>query len=179
MAAALSFLPFQCFVCQPQCLHQVYYHVLCAKSLQSCQTLCDPMDCSLPGSSVHGIFLERTLEWVPFPSSRDFLTQGSNPHLSHLLHWQAGGSLPLLQWQLIQICFWFLQVPWSQNRVKLSFLFSFLVRYCPSETSLLDKLISPKVMFLIQICIFTGYSGSIPATTEMTDFSTTASQKRT
>ena len=36
----------------------------CAKSLQSCPTLCDPMDCSLPGSSVHGILQERILEWV-------------------------------------------------------------------------------------------------------------------
>ena len=34
-----------------------------AKSLQSCPTLCDPMDCSPPGSSVHGIFQARTLEW--------------------------------------------------------------------------------------------------------------------
>ena len=31
---------------------------------QSCPTLCDPMDCSLPGSSVHGISLARILEWV-------------------------------------------------------------------------------------------------------------------
>ena len=31
---------------------------------QSCLTLCDPMDCSLPGFSVHGIFLARVLEWV-------------------------------------------------------------------------------------------------------------------
>ena len=30
---------------------------------QSCQTLSDPMDCSLPGSSVHGIFQARVLEW--------------------------------------------------------------------------------------------------------------------
>ena len=37
---------------------------------QSCPTLCDPMDCSLPGSSVHGIFLARILEWVVMPSSR-------------------------------------------------------------------------------------------------------------
>ena len=29
---------------------------VCVQSLQSCPTLCDPMDCSLPGSSVHGIF---------------------------------------------------------------------------------------------------------------------------
>ena len=31
---------------------------------QSCPTLCDPVDCSLPGSSVHGIFQARVLEWV-------------------------------------------------------------------------------------------------------------------
>ena len=31
---------------------------------QSCLTLCDPMDCSLPGSSVHGIFQASVLEWV-------------------------------------------------------------------------------------------------------------------
>ena len=33
------------------------------KSLQSCPTPSDPMDCSLPGSSVHGIFHARVLEW--------------------------------------------------------------------------------------------------------------------
>ena len=35
-----------------------------AKSLQSCPTLCDPIDSSLPGSSVPGILQARTLEWV-------------------------------------------------------------------------------------------------------------------
>ena len=35
-----------------------------AKSLQSCPTPSDPMDCSLAGSSVHGIFQARVLEWV-------------------------------------------------------------------------------------------------------------------
>ena len=35
---------------------------------QSCPTLCNPMDCSLPGSSVHGIFQARVLEWVAIPS---------------------------------------------------------------------------------------------------------------
>ena len=34
-----------------------------AKSLQSCPTLRDPMDCSPPGSSIHGIFQARVLEW--------------------------------------------------------------------------------------------------------------------
>ena len=37
---------------------------------QPCLTLCDPMDCSPPGSSVHGILQARMLEWVTMPSSR-------------------------------------------------------------------------------------------------------------
>ena len=44
--------------------------VVCAKSLQSCLTLCDPMDYSLPGSSVNGISQARILEWVAISSSR-------------------------------------------------------------------------------------------------------------
>ena len=39
------------------------YAAAAAKSLQSCLTLCDPMDCSLPGSSIHGIFRATVLEW--------------------------------------------------------------------------------------------------------------------
>ena len=37
---------------------------------QSCPTLCDPLDCSLPGSSVHGIFQARVLEWVAISFSK-------------------------------------------------------------------------------------------------------------
>ena len=40
------------------------YSIAVAASLQSCPTLCDPMACSLPGFSVHGILQARTLEWV-------------------------------------------------------------------------------------------------------------------
>ena len=39
--------------------------------IQSCPTLCDPMDCSLPGSSVHGFLQARILEWVAIPFSRE------------------------------------------------------------------------------------------------------------
>ena len=42
----------------------------CTKSLQLCPTLCDPLDCSLPVSSVHGILQARILEWVAMSSSR-------------------------------------------------------------------------------------------------------------
>ena len=38
--------------------------------VQSCLTLCHPMDCSLPGSSTHGIFQARILEWVAISFSR-------------------------------------------------------------------------------------------------------------
>jgi len=44
-------------------------YVLCAKLLQSCPTLCSPMDCSPPGSSVHAILQARILEWVAIPLS--------------------------------------------------------------------------------------------------------------
>ena len=43
---------------------------VCAKPLQSCLTLCDPMDCSLLGSSVHGILQARIMKWVAISSSR-------------------------------------------------------------------------------------------------------------
>ena len=50
--------------------------VAAAKSFQSCPTLCDPIDGSLPGSSVPGILQARTLEWIAisFKSKKIFLT---------------------------------------------------------------------------------------------------------
>ena len=50
--------------------------MLCA---QKCLHLCDPMDCSLPGSSVHGIFQARVLEWVAISSPRDLPDAGIEP----------------------------------------------------------------------------------------------------
>ena len=45
--------------------------ILKLKVSQSCPTLCDPMDCNLPGSSVRGILQARTLEWVVVTFSRE------------------------------------------------------------------------------------------------------------
>ena len=52
-------------VLESQGLHSTDYLRIfaAAKLLQSCPTLCNPMDCSPPGSSVHGIFQARVLEW--------------------------------------------------------------------------------------------------------------------
>ena len=49
---------------------EVQLTCVCAKFHQSCPALCNPMDCSPPGSSVHGILQVRILEWVAVPSSR-------------------------------------------------------------------------------------------------------------
>ena len=58
---------------------------------QFCPTLCDPMDCSLSGSSVHGNLQARILEWVAMPSSRrsshhreDLLNPGFKPRCPEL-----------------------------------------------------------------------------------------------
>ena len=48
-------------------------------SLQLCLALCDLMDCSPPGSSVHGILQARILEWVAMPFSKDFPDPGIEP----------------------------------------------------------------------------------------------------
>ena len=48
-------------------------------AIQSCLTLCDPMDCSLPGFSVHGNSPARILEWVAIPFLRDLPDPGIKP----------------------------------------------------------------------------------------------------
>ena len=78
--------------CYQTCQNETNY--MHAKSLQSYQTLCDPMDCSLLGSSVHGILLAKILEWVAMPSTRGSSGHRDWTHVSCLLHWQTS-SLPL------------------------------------------------------------------------------------
>ena len=67
------------------------YH---AQSLEWCPTLREPINCSLPGSSVYGIFQARILKWVTIPSSRDLPNPGFEPtsaalqvHPLLLSHW--------------------------------------------------------------------------------------------
>ena len=61
----------------------VKYAVLCLVT-QSCPTLCYPMDCSLPSSSVHGILQARILEWVAFPFSRGSFQPRDQTQVSHI-----------------------------------------------------------------------------------------------
>ena len=55
------------------------------KVAQSCPTLCDPMDCSLPGFSVHGIFQVRVLEWVAISFSRGSSWPRDRTQVSHIV----------------------------------------------------------------------------------------------
>ena len=66
--------------CEDQNLNVMVYYE--SEVTQSCQTLCDPMDCSLPHSYVYEIFQARILEWVVISFSRES-SQGSNPGLPH------------------------------------------------------------------------------------------------
>ena len=59
--------------------------------MQSRPTLCEPMDCSPPGSSVHGILQARRLEWVAIPSPGDLPDPGIEPGFPAL----QADSLPL------------------------------------------------------------------------------------
>ena len=63
-------------------------HCYCAKSLQSCPTLCDPMDCSPSGSSVLGILQARIVEWVAIPSSRGSSWPWDQTRISYV-SWEA------------------------------------------------------------------------------------------
>ena len=52
--------------------------------IQSCLTLCDTMDCSPPGSSVHGIFQARILEWVAIAFSRGYSRSRDQTQVSYI-----------------------------------------------------------------------------------------------
>ena len=60
----------------------VMHAYVCAKLLQSCLTLCDPTDCSLPGSSVHAILQAKILEWVAIPFPRGSSQLRDRTHIS-------------------------------------------------------------------------------------------------
>ena len=69
--------------------HKGHHACVRAKLLQSCLTLCDPMDCNSPSSSVHGILQARTLQWVAMPASR-ISFQHRDPTHTFCGSWIAG-----------------------------------------------------------------------------------------
>ena len=83
------------------------------KVAQSCLALCNSMNCSLPGFSVHGILQTRILQWVAIPFSRGFSQPRDRTQVSHIVGrfftvWATGEVI-------------------SQNRIKLIFLYDNLL----------------------------------------------------
>ena len=77
-------------------MHKTIFACMHAKSLQSCPTLCDPMDCSLPGFSFHGIFQARILELVAMPSSNlSFVIQFLGRVILFVTPWTAAHQASL------------------------------------------------------------------------------------
>ena len=98
-----------------------------------CQTLCNPMDCSLPGSSVHGIFQARILEWVAISSSRGSSQLRDQTHVSCigrqiLYHWAT--------WEAISP--YIFVIRYNSNR-KLIQRSSFSLDWAPANAKELSK----------------------------------------
>ena len=73
------------------------YTCMCDQSLQLCPALCNPMDCSLSASSIHGVFQERILEWVAISFSRGssrFRDQTQVSHIADRLHHLSHQEIP-------------------------------------------------------------------------------------
>ena len=68
----------------PWFLNNFYQCAVCANSLQSCPTLCTPMNCTPLGTFVHGILQARMLEWVAMPSSRGSSQSRDRTHISYV-----------------------------------------------------------------------------------------------
>ena len=77
----------------PKLILRGQYYPDAALVTQSCLTLCDPMDCSPPGSSVHGILQARILEWSAIFSSRGFSQPRDRTLVSRV---SCIGSLPCM-----------------------------------------------------------------------------------
>ena len=88
-----------------------------AKSLQSCPTLCDSMDCRLPGLSVRGILQARILECVAMPSSRESFQPRIQP-ASLLSPTLSGGFFTIsATWEAQLLShFWLFETPWTAAR---------------------------------------------------------------
>ena len=78
---------------------------------QSCLTLCDPIDCSPPGSSVHGILQARILEWVASPFSRGSPWPRDEAQVSYITgrfftFWATRGALYIYTtyWETVGSC---------------------------------------------------------------------------
>ena len=72
----------------------IYIHIYIMLVSQSCLTLCDPLVCSLPGSSLHGILQTRILQWVAIPFSRGSSQPSRSLLVIHFIYGSVYMSIP-------------------------------------------------------------------------------------
>ena len=111
------------------CRELIYLLYACV-SAQLCLTLCDPMDWSQSGFSVHGIFQAKVLKWAARGSSQpgNLPNPGSNPYLLHwqmdsllLCHLESPSSCMVLIFRFSLLTFWFIHsLPQLYFNLKLA-----------------------------------------------------------
>ena len=81
-------------------------HVYACEVVQTCQILCDPIDCSTPVSSLHRILQARILEWVAMPPPEDLPNPGIQP-ASLMFPALAGGFFTTsITWETLSCTAW-------------------------------------------------------------------------
>ena len=88
---------------------------MCYTVLQLCLTFCDPMDCSPPSSSVHGILLARILEWVAMPSSRGSSWLRDWTCVSKVFPHSSISKIVCLQCRRPGFDSWVRKIPWRRK----------------------------------------------------------------
>ena len=97
------------------CTYIYYIYIcVCARPHQLCLTLCDPMDCSPPGSIFHGIFQARILDWVAMPFSR-----GSSQPRDWIPHLLQGWKVKVLKGR-----FFITSITWEAHIYLYTYLYS-------------------------------------------------------
>ena len=140
-------------------MHALCFFILVALS---CPTLCDPMDFSLPGSSVYGILQARILEWAAYSLLQGILlTQGLNPGLLHcrqiLCCLSHKGSPEYMHWPIFFfMLFLWLQYLCSHVETTLILFFFLLVPFTifsSSKYPLLLKVSLLPLHYWLQLCL--------------------------
>ena len=112
---------------------------MCVLVAQLCPTLCNPMDCSPPGSSVHGIFQARILEWVAIVLSRVSSWPRNQTQVSHI----TGRFFTI--WATRPDDYTFLKIPWN-SLARFSLYITHII-FCSIEFCLV-------VCACVHVCFF-------------------------
>ena len=138
-----------------------------ARLLQSCPTLCNPMDCSPPSSSAHGILQARILEWLLCPPPGDLPNQGTK--LASLLSRASAGGFFTIStvWETLQVPFLW-SVLWISKFWYMLSILTFIFEHVLSENDFclcLERIQMslPKICHFV-ICFTLSWSQSKPRT---------------